>query len=139
MMEDPVSQIAGFRTKNSRITLIAPNGTVLFDSTADIAGLDNHAYRPEVEDALQSGKGYSVRSSSTLLKDLHYCALRLPDGNILRISVETSNIYQLFWRASPLLVGIILFLLLLSIIFSIFLMQKMLAPIKLLANNISHP
>ena len=139
MMEDPVSQIAGFRTKNSRITLIAPNGTVLFDSTADIAGLDNHADRPEVEDALQSGKGYSVRSSSTLLKDLHYCALRLPDGNILRISVETSNIYQLFWRASPLLVGIILFLLLLSIIFSIFLMQKMLVPIKLLANNISHP
>ena len=76
--------------KGYRITLIAFDGVVLYDSIADAATMENHLDRQEIVEALQSGTGESRRISSTLTEKTFYQATRLTDGNILRISI-TSN------------------------------------------------
>jgi len=58
-----------------RITIIALNGTVLGDSQADPATMENHATRPEVIDALASGLGESTRYSATLGEQMMYVAV----------------------------------------------------------------
>jgi len=62
---------------DTRVTIIAPDGTVLGDSEADPATMENHAGRPEVRDAMQSGFGKNVRSSATLNVNFSYVALRV--------------------------------------------------------------
>ena len=49
-----------------RISLIAQDGSVLYDNDANVGNLGNHGDRPEVSQALQSGKGQSVRRSDTM-------------------------------------------------------------------------
>jgi two-component system phosphate regulon sensor histidine kinase PhoR len=59
----------------ARVTLIAANGTVLADSEHDPAAMENHASRPEVKEALATGKGSSIRHSATLGLDMLYVAV----------------------------------------------------------------
>ena len=70
-----------------RLTWIAADGTVLYDTQADAASMENHAAREEVQQALATGEGESSRYSQTLLEKTIYVAKRLPDGTVLRISV----------------------------------------------------
>jgi two-component system phosphate regulon sensor histidine kinase PhoR len=63
------------RTIGARVTLIAADGTVLGDSDSDPALMDNHASRPEVQQALRTGSGQSRRRSATLEQDLLYVAV----------------------------------------------------------------
>ena len=75
-----------------RLTLIAENGSVVYDTAADAESLENHADREEIKQALESGEGESVRYSSTLLQKTIYCAKRLDDGRVLRISVSRATV-----------------------------------------------
>jgi two-component system phosphate regulon sensor histidine kinase PhoR len=59
----------------SRITIIAPDGTVLGDSDKDPSIMDNHRDRPEIQQAGLSGTGWSIRYSRTLKSDLYYTAV----------------------------------------------------------------
>jgi two-component system phosphate regulon sensor histidine kinase PhoR len=61
----------------ARITIIAADGTVLGDSEADPASMDNHLNRPEVQDAIRSGQGESNRRSATLGTHFTYVAIRI--------------------------------------------------------------
>ncbi|HIW76592.1 MAG TPA: two-component sensor histidine kinase [Candidatus Gordonibacter avicola] len=70
----------------TRYTLIAPDGTVLYDSAADTTGMDNHADRPEVQQAAASGEAVTMRYSETLGTDTVYAAVKLDDGSIVRLS-----------------------------------------------------
>ena len=80
---------------NCRLTLISADGTVLYDSDKDADTLENHASRAEVRDALANGYGESVRTSATLLERTIYCAKRLSDGNVLRVSVSHATVPSL--------------------------------------------
>ena len=75
-----------------RLTLIAADGRALYDTAADAESLENHADRDEVKQALETGEGESVRYSSTLLQKTIYCAKRLDDGRVLRISVSRATV-----------------------------------------------
>ena len=75
-----------------RLTWIAADGTVLFDTKADASSLENHAGRAEVSQALASGTGESTRYSATLLEKTSYYASRLPDGTVLRISASRQTL-----------------------------------------------
>ncbi len=70
----------------TRYTLIAPDGTVLFDSAADTGTMDNHADRPEVQKAADAGEAVTMRYSETLGTDTVYAAVKLDDGSIVRLS-----------------------------------------------------
>lgn len=69
-----------------RITWIAADGTVLYDSQAQQSGMENHADREEVQQALKTGHGESMRYSTTLMERQLYSADLLPDGSVVRIS-----------------------------------------------------
>ena len=64
------------RKTGIRITIIASDGTVLHESNRSPRGMGNHAARPEILQADQSGWGKSVRHSATLDEDLLYVAHR---------------------------------------------------------------
>ena len=73
-----------------RITLIAPDGTVLFDSRAE-SPLDNHLNRTEVDAALKEGYGSAERYSATFETQTFYYARTLTDGNVLRAAITTDH------------------------------------------------
>ena len=69
-----------------RLTWIAADGTELYDSQAEQSGMENHADREEVRQALKTGHGESMRYSTTLMERQIYSADRLSDGTVVRIS-----------------------------------------------------
>ena len=75
-----------------RLTWIASHGRVLYDTqVTDVASMENHAGRQEVQEALENGSGESSRYSDTLLQQTLYVARRLTDGTVLRISVSRAT------------------------------------------------
>ena len=85
----------GLRVSDYRITWIAEDGTVLYDSQTDTQEMENHMERQEVREALREGYGESRRYSATLLERFFYSAQKLPDGTILRLSVSQHSILTL--------------------------------------------
>ena len=75
----------------NRITWIQADGTVLYDSYADRESLENHGARPEVKEALEKGRGESVRTSDTLAEQTYYYASRLEDGTVIRVASTTRS------------------------------------------------
>lgn len=84
--------------QNTRLTWIDGDGSVIFDGQTDRDTMENHADREEVREALQGGSGESTRYSNTLLEQTIYCATRLSDGSVLRISINTASIQMLVLR-----------------------------------------
>lgn len=95
-----------------RITLISPDGTVLYDSVARADAMENHLSREEVVQALREGTGKSSHYSSTVLKKNLYYALRLEDGNVLRLSREQSSLgamlLNMAWPIAATVAGLLL-------------------------------
>lgn len=83
--------LEGLDSSRYRLTWVASDGTVLFDSHADATAMENHEDREEIKEALVSGTGSSTRRSSTLTEQTIYEATRLDDGSVLRISVSRAT------------------------------------------------
>ena len=75
-----------------RLTWVAADGSVIYDTHADASGLENHGDRKEVQEAFLTGSGEDFRHSNTLLERTVYEAKRLSDGTVLRISVSQRTI-----------------------------------------------
>lgn len=86
---DYLSQLTADRY---RLTWIAADGSVLYDTKTDAESLENHASRAEVSQALTTGTGESTRYSSTLMEKTMYYAQRLADGTVLRISISRATV-----------------------------------------------
>ena len=78
-----------------RLTWIAADGKVLFDTHVPAAEMENHAGRAEVKEALAEGESGGVRYSETLTERTLYYAQRLTDGTILRISISQLTVFAL--------------------------------------------
>lgn len=100
--------LASLPEGDTRLTWIAADGTVLFDSAADAATLENHAGREEVREALLSQTGESARYSSTLAETTFYHAQRLPDGTVLRTARTQRSAFALLWDTAPALLLVLL-------------------------------
>ena len=85
---DGEAYLSKLHSDNYRITWLRADGTVLYDTKADAAAMENHAQREEVRQALTNGTGESSRYSATLLEKPLYYARRLPDGTVLRLSAS---------------------------------------------------
>lgn len=102
----PASSLQFLYLSNYRITLIAPDGTVVFDNRHDPLTLDNHAAREEFQAALTQGTHRSFRYSATLDSLLLYQAERLTDGRVLRVAVSLMTVFSQLTMA----IGVILLL-----------------------------
>ena len=135
-MEDDLSFLRGL-TLNHRITLISPDGVVLYDSAADEARMDSHAERPEVSDALVTGTGESKRYSDTLYDITTYYARRTANGNVLRIASTRSTLVGLFLDVAPQIVVMMLMVAALSLLIARFSARQIVQPINEL--NLDEP
>ena len=77
---------------DDRVTWIAANGTVLYDSTAPAQLLESHADREEIDHALQTGEAQTSRYSKTLLQRTFYYAKLLEGGTVLRVSCTQNSL-----------------------------------------------
>lgn len=112
--EDYLSSISSERY---RLTWIAPDGTVLYDTVTDAESLENHADREEVREALAHGEGESSRYSSTILQKTMYCARRLTGGSVLRISISRATAgVLLIGMVQPILIVVIVALILSAVL-----------------------
>jgi two-component system, OmpR family, phosphate regulon sensor histidine kinase PhoR len=77
------------REVGARVTVVAPDGSVIADSAVSgpaLDALENHAQRPEVQEAIRTGAGTAVRRSSTVNQDLLYAAVAVRDqGRLLGV------------------------------------------------------
>ena len=114
---DGVSYINNFKNDKKRITLIDENGVVIADTSANESELDNHSDRDEVKKAMKDGSGTSVRYSDTLMEKTIYYAVRLDDGNILRVSTtQQSIIVILLGLMYPILIVLVIALIITAIL-----------------------
>lgn len=92
-----------------RVTLIAPDGTVIADTEANAAEMENHLERSEVKQAAENSSGTSVRYSETLTEKIIYYAVKMPNGNILRVSVKHYTVITiLLGLVQPILVTLLI-------------------------------
>ncbi len=107
---DYLSQLTADRY---RLTWIAADGSVLYDTKTDAESLENHASRAEVSQALTTGTGESTRYSSTLMEKTMYYAQLLDDGTVLRISISRATVGMIaVGMIQPLLIVLIVALIL---------------------------
>ena len=82
-------------SRQYRLTWVAGNGDVLYDTQSDDKSMENHRDRQEIREALLNREGKSSRYSTTLLEKTLYYAQRLEDGSVLRISVASATVWVL--------------------------------------------
>ena len=82
-------------TADFRLTWVAADGEVLFDTHVPAAEMENHADRLEVKEALAEGESGGIRYSETLTERTLYYAQRLTDGTVLRISISQLTVFAL--------------------------------------------
>ena len=118
--DEGIEYLKNLENGEYRLTLIDTDGTVLYDTNADAATMENHSDRREVQEAFLSGYGESHRYSRTLTEQTYYFAKKLSDDRVLRISTSQVTIVSLLLgMLQPLLV--ITFL---AILLSVFLAKR---------------
>lgn len=125
-----LQDIGRHASQDSRITWIADDGTVIYDSSADAHGMENHAKRQEVADALKNGSGECTRYSSTLAEKTRYYAVRLEDGTVLRVSITQSTMLTMMIRALPPLAALTAAVIIISIIMAARLSRRITEPVN---------
>lgn len=126
-----------FSSGEKRITLIGADGTVLEDTSANPAEMDNHADREEVKDALLKGSGTSVRYSKTLTEKTVYYARRMENGNVLRISTTQYTVMTVVLGLLQPLIYVLVLALILSFALSSRVSKSVIKPINEI--DLDHP
>jgi len=121
----------------SRITLAKPDGTILYDSEKDASDLENHKDRPEIIEAMKEGTGEVVRFSQTLSKQTFYYAVKLNDGNILRVAKTTDSVLSTMLSSFTLLGLLLIAILALAFFVVEKQTRRLIAPINEL--DLEHP
>lgn len=121
----------------NRITLIAPDGSVRYDNQADETSLENHGGRPEVKAALSGGAGESTRISDTISKQTYYYAVRLENGDVLRVASTTDTVFSAILGLLPWLLLVAVAVAAATALLAGFLTKRIVAPINSL--DLEHP
>ena len=114
METEGISYLEQLPKQSQRITWIDADGTVLFDSYADVSQMENHGEREEVVEALKTGRGETTRYSTTLAEKTENYAIKLSDGTILRLSVTSLSALSIFLSMTQLLALVLVIALILA-------------------------
>lgn len=109
-----ISYVESLDDTEYRLTWVAEDGTVLFDTQTDEHEMENHGEREEIREALETGSGSSRRYSATLTEQYIYEAIKMEDGTVLRISESRDTVVVLVMGMLKPLVLIFVFAALLS-------------------------
>ena len=125
--EDYLDSIAD---EDYRITWISEDGTVLFDNKADSSTMENHLEREEIQEALNTGKGESTRYSTTLTELQLYCAQKLSDGTIIRLSSIQLSWWALILSMAQPIIAVMAIAILLSVFLAYRLAKRIVKPLN---------
>src|SRR5690349_14494108 len=117
----------------ARITLIAPDGTVLADAPQTPGASANLSARPEVRDALASGQGASQRASVANGEDTFYVAVPIgPRGapaGVARIGVPLTTIAQAQTRLGIAVLSAALLAILIALVLAVLIARRTTRPL----------
>ncbi|HEU4949213.1 MAG TPA: ATP-binding protein [Candidatus Deferrimicrobiaceae bacterium] len=121
----------------ARITVVLPDGTVVADSAvgaAGVSGMENHAFHPEIRDALSGEKGISHRRSISVREEQRYAALPIAIGGSIvgaaRASVPVASLTRRLWQITGIIWGTGLFALLLILAGAAFMARRVTGPLE---------
>ena len=108
---EDIDEVTGIKLDNTtiRFTYISNDGRVIYDTLGE--NEENHSNRIEFKEALEKGEAYSVRNSSTNNEKLVYYALKLKNGNVLRLSVpfESVSYFNFYKVGYSFIIAVIVF------------------------------
>lgn len=114
---------------STRVTLIDPEGGILYDSHENEVELGNHSTRPEFRQALVKGEGSDTRSSDTIHQEMIYYAILLEDGNVLRVSKNIGTAMYQAYTILPTVAVLTVLMLVLSWILAKWQARRLVRPI----------
>lgn len=123
--------------RETRVTWIAQDGSVLYDSVQDQHSLENHSGRAEVKEAVKNGIGEDIRWSDTVGEKMYYYAQRLSDGTVLRASKMLDSAWQLALEILPVMILIAAIMIGVAWILSKWQVSRLIHPINQL--DLEHP
>lgn len=119
---------------NARVTLIAADGQVVGESHDDSTIMENHLSRPEVQEALSTGLGSSIRFSQTLGYDMMYVAVPVKVDNkitgFVRVALPLSQVQANLAHIRQTLLGVILGVALLTVLLALWVAGRTTAPLR---------
>lgn len=113
-----------------RITLVAPDGTVIADTAAKADSMENHSDREEIRQALENGTGTSIRHSDTLTEKTVYYAVLLDDGNVLRVSTTQYTVWAVLLGLLQPIIAVALIAAIISLVLSVKVSDSIVKPIN---------
>ena len=128
--------LTGLNTEN-RVTWVAQDGTVLYDSQADADSMENHADREEIRQALTAESGTARRYSSTLSQQTLYAARRLNDGTVIRMASAQQTVVTLLLSMIQPILLILALALIISAVLASRMAKRIIRPIVNL--DLEHP
>ena len=108
----------------NRITLIDTDGTVLYDNQADPATMENHSDREEFQEASTAGAGEATRISDTIAEQTFYYAVKLQNGQVLRVAATTDSVFAAVLAVLPWILGVEVLVAVCTVLFSNLLDQE---------------
>ena len=134
---DGLDYLESLEDTASRVTWVAADGRVLFDSDASADEMDNHADRSEIAEALETGSGESERYSATMTEKTLYMARRLSDGSVLRVSSAFYTILTVALGSMQAFFAILLAAIAVSVLLARRLSRRIITPLNTL--DLQHP
>ncbi len=124
-------------TEHTRITIVSADGGVLYDSQRNAHSLENHGEREEILEALEEGTGDSFRYSETLAKRTVNYAVKLENGDILRLSMLQNTVLELLVNMLNPMMSVVLLAVLLALLLASRFTKALLEPISRM--DVEHP
>ena len=133
LVADTVNEVGveyfdNFNSSVFRFTVVDTDGTVLYDTQVSPSEMGNHADREEIAEAFKNGAGSSARNSATLTEKTFYEAVRLDNGDVLRISVSQLTVAALILGMLPAICAILLFAAIVAAVLSHAMAKKVTEP-----------
>ena len=127
------------RRSSTRLTVILPSGKVVGDSLEAPQEMDNHGQRPEVIDALDEGKGHSLRYSQTLHETLSYVAVPVRSQDktlgVVRAAVSLAVIDSALWGVRKHILFASLLIAVVLAVASLVIARRIVGPLEQLSHN----
>lgn len=121
-----------------RITMVAPDGSILYDSDAVEGKMDNHNGRPEIMEAREKGVSCQIRQSDTIHRDCYYYAFAMEDGTVLRLARGADSMIRILQAGLPMALLVLFFIWILCAVIAGVLTNSLIEPIEEMANRLNH-
>ena len=136
--QDNPQNLENISPQEIRLTLISPDGDVLYETATDQQTMENHIGRPEIQEALESGVGQDIRDSQTMGYQTYYYAQRLSDGNILRIAQDSQSLWSIYDEALPAILLSCLLMMGIAAITACILTRTLIQPVLKMTEDLDH-